>query len=158
MFLGMATYSIRSGKGKYYNSRWEDAFYFQDNIRVTSRLKLHLGVRWQITPFISEKNNVMSTFDPQRRAIVFGTDMDTMLRLGSIIPSVRDRFQQLGVKFMTYQEAGLPRKLGYNNCRGLQRWEPHEGAPPSGVCRSRPFRLASTGISFSDPRHTARSP
>jgi hypothetical protein len=125
MFLGIARYQYRIAKGKYYTRQWEDAFYFQDNFRVTQRLKLHLGVRWQITPFISEKNKVMSTFDPQRRAIVFGQDIDTLLRLGTIVPSVLNRFQQLGVKFITYKEAGLPQKLGYNNWRDIG---PHLGA------------------------------
>ncbi|HTM50951.1 MAG TPA: hypothetical protein VL285_19780, partial [Bryobacteraceae bacterium] len=125
MFLGIARYQYRVAKGKYYTRQWEHATYFQDNYRVTSRLKLHLGLRWQISPFISEKHNVMSTFDPQRKAIVFGNDVDTLLRLGTIIPSVLQRFQDLGVKFITYKEAGLPQKLGNNNWRDIG---PHLGA------------------------------
>jgi len=125
MFLGVTRYSYRAAKGKFYNSQWEDAFYFQDNWRVTPRLKLHLGVRWQISPFMNEKHHVMSTFDPQRKAIVFGQELDTMLQLGTIIPSVLNTFQRQGVKFITWKEAGLPQKLGYTNWRDVG---PHLGA------------------------------
>ncbi len=125
LFLGVTRYSYRAAKGKYYNSQWEDAFYFQDNWRVTPRLKLNLGVRWQFSPFMSEKHHVMSTFDPQRKAIVFGQELDTMVRLGTIIPSVLKTFEQQGVKFITWKEAGLPQKLGYNNWHDIG---PHLGA------------------------------
>ncbi len=124
-FLGIARYSYRTGKGKFYNRQWENAFYFQDNIRVTSRLKLHLGLRWQISPFITEKNHVMATFDRSRRAIVFGQDLATLERLGTFIPSVVRRFQELGVKFIDYREAGLPQKLGKDNWHDIG---PHVGA------------------------------
>ncbi|HEY2933103.1 MAG TPA: carboxypeptidase-like regulatory domain-containing protein [Acidobacteriota bacterium] len=125
MFLGVSRYAYRVAKGKYYTRQWEHAFYFQDNIRVTPRLKLYLGLRWQISPFLGEKNSVMSTFDPQRKAIVFGQDLDTLTRLGTLIPSVLNRFQQLGVKFITWKEAGLPQKLGYDNWHDIG---PHLGA------------------------------
>jgi hypothetical protein len=125
MFLGSARYSYRAAKGKFYNNQWEDAFYLQDNWRVTSRLKLNLGVRWQISPFISEKHSVMSTFDPAKHAVVFGQDLDTMLKLGTIIPSVLKAFQDQGVKFISYKDAGLPQKLGYNNWHDIG---PHLGA------------------------------
>jgi Carboxypeptidase regulatory-like domain len=125
MFLGVARYQYRAAKGKYYMRQWEDALYFQDNIRVTPRLKLHLGLRWQISPFLSEKNNIMSTYDPERRAIVFGEDLETLMRFGTIIPSVMNRFQELGVKFIGWEEAGLPQKLGYNNWHDIG---PHLGA------------------------------
>jgi hypothetical protein len=125
MFLGSARYSYRAAKGKFYSSQWEDAFYFQDNWRVTARLRLNLGLRWQISPFMSEKHNVMSTFDPAKHAIVFGQDLDTMLKLGTIIPSVLKAFQDQGVKFISYMDAGLPQKLGYNNWHDIS---PHLGA------------------------------
>eukprot|EP00825_Cyclidium_porcatum_P005726 TRINITY_DN12808_c0_g1_i1.p2 TRINITY_DN12808_c0_g1~~TRINITY_DN12808_c0_g1_i1.p2 ORF type:complete len:426 (-),score=-10.41 TRINITY_DN12808_c0_g1_i1:138-1415(-) len=50
-YLGLANYEYRVAKGMYYMRGWEDAQYFQDNVRLTSRLTLNLGVRWQITPY-----------------------------------------------------------------------------------------------------------
>jgi hypothetical protein len=123
-FLGIARYQYRVGKGKYYMRQWEDALYFQDNFRVTSRLKLHLGMRWQISPFLSEKNQIMSTFDPKTKAIVFGQDEATLLRFGTVIPSVLNRFKELGVKFTTWDTVGLPQKLGHNNWHDIG---PHLG-------------------------------
>src|SRR5207248_2878353 len=62
-FLGYANYEVRVAKGMYYLRQSEDSGYVQDNIRVTSRLKLNLGFRWQLTPYPSDKYNIMSAFD-----------------------------------------------------------------------------------------------
>ena len=43
-YLGLANYQQQVAKGKYYTRGHEDAFYFQDNFKVTARLTLNLGV------------------------------------------------------------------------------------------------------------------
>ncbi len=82
-----------------------------DNFRVTPRLTLNLGLRWEYWPPFGEKNNVMTTFDPNRRAVVPGQDFQTMYRLGATLPSIVERLEFLGVRFISYSEAGLPRNL-----------------------------------------------
>ena len=48
--------------------------YLQDDVRVTGRLTLNLGVRYEYaTPWV-EKNNVLSNFDPATRQMVIASD------------------------------------------------------------------------------------
>ena len=48
--------------------------YLQDDVRVTGRLTLNVGVRYEYaTPWV-EKNNVLSNFDPATRQMVIASD------------------------------------------------------------------------------------
>jgi hypothetical protein len=111
MFFGIARYSNQFVRGYFYMRAKEYAMYFQDNYKVTPRLTLNLGLRWEYWPAFREKNNMLTTFDPERRAIVLGSDLDTMYRLGATIPSIVNRMQALGARFITYDEAGMPKGL-----------------------------------------------
>lgn len=111
MFLGVMNYSNRFVRGDYYLRGREYALYFQDNYKLSPRFMLNLGLRWEYWPAFREKNNVQTGFDRNQRAIVLSTDLDTMYRLGATTPSIVNRYTSLGVKFISYQEAGLPRTL-----------------------------------------------
>lgn len=43
---------------------WQSAFYIQDNWRITNWLTLNLGLRYDYTPFLYEKNDRISNFIP----------------------------------------------------------------------------------------------
>lgn len=47
-----------------FRNRHEWAFYFQDDIRLTSRFNLSLGLRYDYYPAIRSKNELMTLFDP----------------------------------------------------------------------------------------------
>ena len=78
---------------------------------MSSRLTLNLGLRYDFWPANREANNLLTSFDPAKKAIVLGTDLNTMYRLNATIPSVVNRMQSLGVKFISYKDAGMPQTL-----------------------------------------------
>jgi hypothetical protein len=123
-FLGLADYTIRFVKGTYYERQKEAALYFQDNYKLTSRLTLNLGVRWQLSPYPTEKHNIISSFDKNKRAIVLGQPLDYMYQMGATLPSMVNTLQDFGVKFESPEEAGMPKSLVNNNWRDIG---PHVG-------------------------------
>jgi len=123
-YLGYANYEVRVNKGRYYFRQSEDTGYIQDNYKVTNRLKLNLGLRWQFTPYPSDKYNIFSSFDPKNMAIVLGTDLNTLYRVGATTPALIGALTAGGAKFETPQQAGLPNKMVYNNYHDIG---PHIG-------------------------------
>ena len=111
MFLGIANYSNQFVRGSFYMRARENAVYFQDNYKVSPRLTVNMGLRWEYWPAFREKNNILTTFDPEKRAIILGTDLQTMYDLGATIPSIVGRIEALGGKFLTYEEAGRSQSL-----------------------------------------------
>ncbi|MEK7408874.1 MAG: carboxypeptidase regulatory-like domain-containing protein [Acidobacteriota bacterium] len=125
MYLGIANYSTPRRKGVFGQRRHEDAFYFQDNYKATPRLTLNLGVRWQLTPFPGETRNIyVPGFDAASHTIILSESLDKLYAAGVTSPPEIKIFQDIGVKFKTYREAGLPQKLVKNNWRDIG---PHIG-------------------------------
>ena len=110
-YLGLMNYVVQLGHPTFRMRAREYAAYFQDNFKVSSRLTLNLGLRYDFWPANREANNLLTSFDPSKKAIVLGTDLDTMYRLNATLPSVVNRMQSLGVKFISYKDAGIPQQL-----------------------------------------------
>jgi hypothetical protein len=116
LFLGVANYSNNLRKGTWYTRQRQNAVYFQDNYKVTPRLTLRLGLRWEFNPFMNDKNFVAVSYDLQQRAYVLGQPLQTLYDLRATLPSLTSRLSSLtGAKFITYDQAGLPQKLVRNN-------------------------------------------
>lgn len=114
-YLGVANYSNQYVRGMFYARAKEYAGYFQDKYKMTSRLTLNLGLRYEFWPAFRAKNNAVSSFDPANQAIVLGTSLQQLEALGYTTPSIVAREEQLGVKFETYQQAGMPQTLETSN-------------------------------------------
>jgi hypothetical protein len=95
----------------FYARSKEYAAYFQDNWRVTPRLTLNLGLRYDLFPPYYEKNNALTSFDPSDKSVVLGAPLDKLITLGYTFPSIVNRLTDMGMKFKTYDQAGLPQHM-----------------------------------------------
>ena len=115
-FIGyISYYSNQFVREWYYLNAREYAAYFQDNFKVTPRLTLNYGVRWEFYPNISENNNILTGFDLVNHAVVNAASLDTMYRVGATLPSIVNAYANVGVKYETPSQAGLPDKLIKSN-------------------------------------------
>ncbi|MGC8792509.1 MAG: hypothetical protein ACP5U2_03860 [Bryobacteraceae bacterium] len=96
----------------------EFALYFQDNFTVNSRLILNHGVRSEMYTPIRESHNLLTGFDRTTKSIVNAADLDRMLKIGAILPSIVKIFSDMGVRFISPKDAGLPDNLIY-----LNKWD-----------------------------------
>ncbi len=115
-FLGIANiYSANFQPGFMYFRGNEYASYLQDNWKVSSRLMLNLGLRYEYYPPLRETRNFLSSFDPKSRTVVLGATLDEMVVEKVTTPSLIKAFQAIGVKFSRPSDAGLPEGLINSN-------------------------------------------
>jgi hypothetical protein len=108
MYLGYSSYSAQLAHNWFYLRDSEVATYFQDNWKVTPRLTLNLGLRWEWWSPYHEKNGTNVGFSPKDHAVVLSSSLDSLYKLGYTYPGLVQQFQGMGIKFMTTQQAGLP--------------------------------------------------
>jgi hypothetical protein len=110
-YLGVGQYAAQLNHSDFYLRQKEFAFYFQDNFRVTPRLTMNLGLRYEYSPPLSEKNHMLTSFDLANHAVVLGTSLQNMYNLGYSDPAIVSTYESYGAKFETAQQAGLPSGL-----------------------------------------------
>jgi hypothetical protein len=115
LFLGQAEYSNSLVHPYFYARGHEYSMYFQDNIRLTPRLTLNLGVRWEYWPAYREKNGMLTSFDPANKAVVLQSPLSKAYALQATLPSIVNTVTGMGVKFEDAAAAGLPSTLMNDN-------------------------------------------
>ena len=73
--------------------------YLQDSYKVSNRLTLTPGVRWDINPAMREDNYQLNRFDVASHSLMFPQPLDYYYKLGATTPKVVDVFKQVGVAF-----------------------------------------------------------
>ena len=70
LLAGFPDYSIGPGAQYYKTRNWETGFFGQDDWRVTNRLTLNLGIRYDLYTWPYEANNQQANFDPSSGKLV----------------------------------------------------------------------------------------
>ncbi len=114
-FLGSAdSYSqVKNAPFGHYREQEMD-FYIQDNFRVNSRLTINAGLRWEMHPAPHADNELNVTFSLKDDAIVLPAALSYYVQKGFTTQAIVNNLQNLGVKFETPQQAGIP-NAGINN-------------------------------------------
>lgn len=114
-FLGSAsTYSVNSQAAPLRYRILELDGYFQDNYHVSRNLTLNLGLRYEAHPGPQIDHNLQSSFDLKNGAEVLGATPSTLVSEGYTTQAVITNLGNIGVKFETPAEAGMPSSL-YRN-------------------------------------------
>ncbi len=115
-FLGAAdSYSqIKNAPFGHYREQEIDS-YIQDNYHVSQRLTINAGLRWEIHPAPHAGQNDWVTFDLPHDALVLPAPLSYYVQNGFTTQAIVTNLQNLGVKFETPKQAGLPSAGIYNN-------------------------------------------
>jgi hypothetical protein len=122
--LGLPASVVRAFPGNTFGgvgTYWQ--FFAQDDWKVSNRLTLNLGLRYEYTPFLRGYRGQVGAFDPtQSRPIIIASDtdridLDAQFAAKTAFPIYQDLIQ-------TSSQAGLPLSITYPDKR---QWAPRLG-------------------------------
>lgn len=108
-FLGAAgSYSQNKNApfGRYREQEFDG--YIQDNYRVTPNFTINAGLRWEAHPAPHADKDYFVTFDMKNDALVLTQPPSYYIQNGLSTQAIFTNLQNLGVKFETPQQGGLP--------------------------------------------------
>lgn len=111
MFLGHSTISASQVAGRYDLVDSEYALWAEDKYRLTSRLTLNLGLRYEYFAGLDDHNSMLVGFDLDNRSIVLGDTVDALIASGVTNAALVRELESLGARFTTPGQAGLPENL-----------------------------------------------
>jgi hypothetical protein len=115
-FLGYAgRYDVGFKRGYLQVYEKKFGFYLQDTYKISPRLTLTPGIRWDINPIFHERNNLINTFDVESRSIVLPEPLDYYYKIGATTPEIVSRFEGVNMKFKSAEELGMSKSLFKSN-------------------------------------------
>ena len=89
--------------------------YTQDNFHFSKNLTFNLGVRYEAHPALWTKYGLNNSFDLKNDAMVLASTPAQLIAEGYTTQAIITNDQNIGMKFETPQEAGLPANTLMNN-------------------------------------------
>ena len=132
-FLGAAnSYSVTQEPPYEHFHDMEFDAYFQDNFHVSRSLTLNLGIRWEDHPATWVKYGVYNSFDLKNDAMVLAAPPATLISEGYTTQTIIQNMQNIGAKYETPAQAGVPSALMRNYPFNLSprvglAWQPMGG-------------------------------
>jgi hypothetical protein len=94
--------------------RWYHQYFAQDDIRVSNRLTVNIGLRYEYSPWLNGYKGQLGTFDPtQSKPLIVeghGTQIDLSSQLVAPVA-----YQYFGQYMQTTDQAGLPYSVTYTD-------------------------------------------
>jgi hypothetical protein len=87
--------------------------YFQDDWHASKNLTVNVGLRYEAHPARTTRNDVNDTFDLKNHAIVLGAPIANLISEGWTTQAIITNMENIGAKFETPTQAGLPGALYY---------------------------------------------
>jgi hypothetical protein len=115
-FLGYASsYTVGLKRGLMRVGEKSYSLYVQDSYRVSPRLTLTPGLRWDINPAFTERDNLLNAFDVNSHSLMFPEPLDYYYRLGATTPQVVSAYEKIDVKFSSAAELGKSKQIFPSN-------------------------------------------
>jgi hypothetical protein len=89
-------------------------FFIQDDYRVSDKLTINMGLRYEYSPWLDGYKGQIGTFDPTRAKPIIVSGTGTVPDLSSQ-PAAPAAYQYFGQYIQTSSQAGLPLNLTYTN-------------------------------------------
>ena len=124
-FLGSAAnYTVNQNAPFVHYHVMEFDGYIQDNYHVGKNLTLNLGLRYEGHPALWTKYGLANSFDLKNDAMVLAASPSALVAGGFASQAIITNMQNIGVKFETADQAGMPANtlLKNNNLNFLPRF------------------------------------
>jgi hypothetical protein len=99
---------LRSDKGFFYHRQKDLGLYVQDDWKVSRRLTVNIGLRYEYYTRYRDLRDQISTYDTASKALILTTPVDKAF---AVNPAAVAAYQRAGVVFKVASEVGFPAHL-----------------------------------------------